>query len=456
MAELLPVEGQPFELDQLIWLIAVFGSSEKKYHLSVKTVAAQANSGKWYNFGTTMYVNAGEPGQDQNISVGGAALIAHNYEITEVNSVDDLRRILAQWRLDLGQPSGFSFQPRSTFSRVPSRNSFMRSPCWLFELREQADDLNMYQTVSGPFSSPSHNLFAEDIGHLAADWLRYPEMSQRSGSISHQYVVFVPDARAELESLVAEGNDLTVRVISDSASLFCGAVSTGFRGDVHRQIVPFDGNAAILKFSGAVKTLRLWVLDNIGRWLDRYSETESGSSWGRGLYQPQPVHDQTAISLTAALDSGETNKVEFKPYVKAARADFKCEEVLQSIIAFANTNGGDIFIGVNDRGEIEGVDRGIKSDYASQCKGDGSCMEDSYVKDLKKVVAEGIDPAPSTAFDWISFSTFRVLRISVGQSPNKPYTLVANGNIYMRTGATNRSIRRSDIERIFGRIGSGV
>ena len=56
-----------------------------------------------------------------------------------------------------------------------------------------------------------------------------------------------------------------------------------------------------------------------------------------------------ADELRAAIRSGEGREVEFK---RGLPSDYK---VARSLCAFANTRGGLLFIGVGDRGELEGA-----------------------------------------------------------------------------------------------------
>jgi len=52
--------------------------------------------------------------------------------------------------------------------------------------------------------------------------------------------------------------------------------------------------------------------------------------------------------LKKILQNGENNSVEFKQSFQ--------KEVIESIVAFANAKGGKIFIGVDDAGEIIGLE----------------------------------------------------------------------------------------------------
>lgn len=78
-------------------------------------------------------------------------------------------------------------------------------------------------------------------------------------------------------------------------------------------------------------------------------------------------------------------------------------------------------------------------------------MEDAYVRDLKKYLADGIHPQPKVSYDWTSFASQRILRLRVAQGTEKPYMLASNGDVYLRTGANNRKMRQGDIPLVFSR-----
>jgi len=79
-----------------------------------------------------------------------------------------------------------------------------------------------------------------------------------------------------------------------------------------------------------------------------------------------PTEFKAEIDLSEVIQSGEHGFLEFKSTlrwnVREERVDKKMEEIiLKSISAFSNGEGGKLLIGVNDGGEILGLD----DDYSS-------------------------------------------------------------------------------------------
>ena len=72
------------------------------------------------------------------------------------------------------------------------------------------------------------------------------------------------------------------------------------------------------------------------------------------------VNEQSAMEL---ITQGESVAIEFKTASNGVHDD-----VFETICSFANGVGGDIILGVNDRGNVIGLPRGILDDVKRQVK----------------------------------------------------------------------------------------
>ena len=75
---------------------------------------------------------------------------------------------------------------------------------------------------------------------------------------------------------------------------------------------------------------------------------------------------QLSKELLEIIRNGENYTVEFKTAEKSLP-----KELFETICAFLNRNGGHIFLGVRDNGDIVGVDKdsikNMKKDFANLC-----------------------------------------------------------------------------------------
>jgi len=111
----------------------------------------------------------------------------------------------------------------------------------------------------------------------------------------------------------------------------------------------------------------------------------------------------------------ETEKLEFKSVIT--------NEIYKEVIAFANTDGGILIIGVNDEGEVESL-MDVDDTYTRVTNG----IRDSIVPDV-------------TMFTKYSLKDNNTIHIEVAEGTNKPYYLKSKGlkpsGVYVRQGTSS-------------------
>ncbi len=106
--------------------------------------------------------------------------------------------------------------------------------------------------------------------------------------------------------------------------------------------------------------------------------------------------------LTRLVNVGEGLTLEFKTKVP------KYERIAKEVIAFANTHGGRILLGVEDDGAIKGVRDSAEEEYA-----------------LNEALSTHCDPSIDYRIERIPVSKKRnVLLVEVSESDNKPHHLI--------------------------------
>jgi ATP-dependent DNA helicase RecG len=105
---------------------------------------------------------------------------------------------------------------------------------------------------------------------------------------------------------------------------------------------------------------------------------------------------------------------------------------LDSVIVFANTNGGTIIVGVSDYGEIVGVEKNLEE----------------IQETITNWISEKCDPRPSFTINQIEIDGKSVIVVDVTSGPSKPYQDLDRG-FFVRKAASNRQARRSEVEEMF-------
>lgn len=122
----------------------------------------------------------------------------------------------------------------------------------------------------------------------------------------------------------------------------------------------------------------------------------------------------------------ETEEIEFKSCITG--------DLYKEVIAFANTNGGVIYVGIDDEGNVVGLDN-VDEEYTRITNG----IRDAIMPDV-------------TTFVRFTLQENKVVRIAVSEGSNKPYYLKAKGlkpsGVYVRQGSSSAPASPDQIRRM--------
>jgi ATP-dependent DNA helicase RecG len=118
------------------------------------------------------------------------------------------------------------------------------------------------------------------------------------------------------------------------------------------------------------------------------------------------------------LNAGESETVEFK-------LSFE-REAIETLVAFANTSGGKVFIGVSNKGEIKGTEVGKET-------------VQNWINDVKQYTSQAIIPDAEA----IKIKGKNIVILSVQESPIKP--VACRGRYYKRIKNSNHQLTASEV-----------
>ena len=122
----------------------------------------------------------------------------------------------------------------------------------------------------------------------------------------------------------------------------------------------------------------------------------------------------------------ETEEIEFKSCITG--------DLYKEVIAFANTNGGVIYVGIDDEGNVVGLGN-VDEEYTRIING----IRDAIMPDV-------------TIFVRFTLQENKVVRIAVSEGSNKPYYLKAKGlktsGVYVRQGSSSVPASPDQIRRM--------
>jgi len=140
-------------------------------------------------------------------------------------------------------------------------------------------------------------------------------------------------------------------------------------------------------------------------------------------------------SLEEARRSGEGQSVEFKRGLSSdeSKAGNVEDEVLKSIVAFANTNDGVIFIGIDDVGHV----KGLELDFT---------QKDRLEQKIRKLIRNRIKPIPPVQITFEDVRGFVIAKIAVARGEAPAYMI--GGTIYVRYGSSDVQAQPEDVLRL--------
>ena len=120
-----------------------------------------------------------------------------------------------------------------------------------------------------------------------------------------------------------------------------------------------SGRAGTISLDQPIQRFRALLFGPDGQVYDELNESVSRpSARAYELFGISPTQQDS--DLMYVLDRGESEVSECKAWMPTDVSQGKAKELLQAVCAFANGNGGSIYIGVTDDLEVEGTDRRLR------------------------------------------------------------------------------------------------
>lgn len=137
----------------------------------------------------------------------------------------------------------------------------------------------------------------------------------------------------------------------------------------------------------------------------------------------------TKEEIIQLIKGGENSAVEFKA------ADVKIDSLARELVAFSNTTGGIILLGVEDNGKISGLP-GKKN----------------FEEWTANIARNNVIPAVSLEYVEIEIENKKIAVLEVSKGKDKPYQTVKH-QFLIRVGSTNRVTTQAELMRLFQQSG---
>lgn len=342
---------------------------------------------------------------DEIASPTGQVLKGFNFKV-DGRMKFNLGRVQALYPPSLPDPVG-SFR----FDRWPART---------FVLVAQS---TMLSDPPGPFVKPELPLVVEPRSQIG-EWIGVDY--QQSGLIQG-LIIIMPDYRVCIRQVRFEELDAAVEIESnpdlfDESKLNVRATQ-GYSGRYDELPIKRVNGTCRVTMPRLPTAFHFFATDK---------ETGDVLDWAQvyPAWTNLPTEIVFAIpgqQIVRIIDQGETETVEFKETIGDGFT------TIQSVVAFANTSGGQILVGVKDNSSITGTDPILDE------------------KRTREWIEARCDPPISVAFSSVEMSGVKILTVQVPKGSNRPYQHRDNGIFYVRRGATDRPARRSEMDELYKR-----
>jgi len=233
--------------------------------------------------------------------------------------------------------------------------------------------------------------------------------------------VFLPDYRARFKSVDVGDDSVTSHLEVGSVAAPGLVLRAAVDGNevTDATTVDWDSGTARLSQVSVQSSLEVFLLDkdrdDIVDWIQlRQSNT---------TYPPEVVFSSPASHISNLLRLGETVTQEFKREVGDG------ERLTQTVVAFANTIGGTIFLGVGDDGKP----------FESEKRGRPETVE--------QLIRAHCDPYVQVEFEDAALDGIPILLVRVPAGEGRPYVHRTRG-VLLRGGRTNFAATSAEIRAL--------
>jgi predicted HTH transcriptional regulator len=131
----------------------------------------------------------------------------------------------------------------------------------------------------------------------------------------------------------------------------------------------------------------------------------------------------------------------------------KLRELVTTVVSFANTQGGHIYLGIDDECGLPGINQELqkwsKQDLSEEsvnryCGALTNCIRGKVIGDVYIFVSHA------------SIDGVVIVVVNVSQSPAKPATVMGDNLFYVRAGANNKQLPPDQWESVLGVREGGI
>ncbi|MFZ6776984.1 helix-turn-helix domain-containing protein [Undibacterium sp. Ji83W] len=335
--------------------------------------------------------------------------------------------------------------PRSTNNHcchqmVPVNNDYMIRAGSVFNLSFGCSHQRSFNSILLASDQP----YYPTVEEATRDWLPFSEYHGSSDARNGEIHFLFPESRAFISrSVFLEDSKLLVEIDGDEVGSRIFRIKGAYWEEklIHHIDGLIQASKIELNIPSDYDRLEYYLIDENGAVYDfhredRFSRFKAPSNSLGSL--ERALIDQ----MRKAIRDGEGQHVEFKPFVDPAqrhineRQKTKLGEIVCTAVAFANSKGGNIYLGIDDDCSPTGIDKDL-------CKWADAAADASiqrYLGELKSRIKGLVDGELVLNVNHARIDNGLIVIIEVPPAVEKPVAMQQDKHLYARIGASNKKI----------------
>ncbi|MCG5078300.1 helix-turn-helix domain-containing protein [Paraburkholderia tagetis] len=300
------------------------------------------------------------------------------------------------------------------------------------------------RTHVAPLLSPDQPYYP-DIEDAARDWLPFTVYHGNNDGRNDQISFLLPETRAFVSDAKFVDDGTLEIVVAGTLVEHVSLIAKGAYWEgkaIHHFDARIEDGACRVAVPAHIDRLDYYIIDQDGTLFDFHREERFSSiSFGRktlGL-KKQPLSDQ----IRTALHQGEGQRIEFKPFADPDQSlgssthKTKLREIVTTVVSFANTQGGHIYIGVDDDCNPVGVNQQLAQWAKAPANG---VSVDRYLGALKSKIKDLVQGEVELQLSYSYIDEALIVIVEVQPATQMPVAVQQDAHLYARTGASNRKV----------------
>jgi hypothetical protein len=422
-------------------LIELFAANQHVQAFRRRAILAQDGHGKWELAGCSIDLCDPEapPAPRQSLSYPRARL--HEDFLTG-GDCELLARALHQGHIQIGDlVLEQSQNPQWSTEFLPLENHYMHRAGYVVSLRFSTTN---NRVSVGPLLVP-HLPYYPDINEAAQDWLPF-KVHHGDGDGKRDGIVFLlPQTHAYFSNVTfPEDGLISIETSGTEIGRQPFKVKGAYWRDrrIHQLDVAVGGGKALLPVPEDAERLEYFLIGSGGTTYDFQREDRFGHS-GLGRRRVGSPSRNLLDQIQRACLEAEGPQVEFKPFFDPSqplvqnRQLTKFGEVVKTVVAFTNAEGGRIYVGIDDDCTVVGINQDL-STWAESSADDAAVQ--SYVGSVHNTLKARINGDIVLRFSHTLVDDMIVVVVDVSPGERVPVTMQGDAHLYVRTGPNNRKV----------------